>query len=156
MRKRVKTGDIIEITTKKGLAYAQYTHEHSKPPRYGSLVRVLPGFYQTRPNDFSEIAKLTSTFQTFFPLRTAVNQKVVTIVANEPIPIEERKFPVFRGGNPDFKTGKINVWWFWNGKKEWRVGKITEEQKKMPICEVVNDTMFIKMVESGYTPETDV
>ena len=36
-------GDVIEIATDKGLAYAQYTHE--EPRFYGSLIRVLPGVF---------------------------------------------------------------------------------------------------------------
>jgi hypothetical protein len=38
---------VIEIETPRGLAYAQYTHEHRDPPRLGSLLRVLPA----RPDD---------------------------------------------------------------------------------------------------------
>lgn len=36
-------GDIVEIRTLRGFAYAQYTHE---PAEFGSLIRVLPGLQQ--------------------------------------------------------------------------------------------------------------
>ena len=42
MSKRVKIGDIIEIETKRGFAYAQYV---MKVPEWGALLRVLAGFY---------------------------------------------------------------------------------------------------------------
>ena len=58
-RIRKKIGDVIEIPTSKGFAYVQYTHYHKDPPVYGSLIRVLEGFYKTRPSEqeFSEIVK---------------------------------------------------------------------------------------------------
>ena len=36
-------GDVIEIVTSKGLAYAQLTHRHTAPPRYDALIRVFSG-----------------------------------------------------------------------------------------------------------------
>lgn len=43
--KRPKIGDIIEIPTRLGFAYAQFTHKHSM---YGALLRVYNTVYQTR------------------------------------------------------------------------------------------------------------
>jgi hypothetical protein len=40
---RLKLGDIVEIKTAKGFAYAQYVNFHDRPPRYGTLMRILPG-----------------------------------------------------------------------------------------------------------------
>lgn len=64
-------GDIVEIRTPRGLAYAQYTHE---PPQFGSLIRVLPGLYESRPSDPARLAReqhLWVTFLGIIPL-TAV------------------------------------------------------------------------------------
>jgi hypothetical protein len=155
MAKKVKIGDVFEIKTKKGLAYAQYTHFHAKPPRYGYLIRILPGFFHIRPSGFSDLVNLRSVFVKFFPLQAAVNRNIVTIVANESIPVEALSFPVFRAGMIDPKTKKVHVWWFWDGEREWKIGAITEEQKKMPIRGLVNDTMLIELIESGWTPEND-
>jgi len=47
MPRRVKIGDIIEIPTSKGLAYAQYTHNHKQRPHFGALIRVLDGLFES-------------------------------------------------------------------------------------------------------------
>ena len=62
---RPRLGDVIEIETPKGLAYAQYTHEHRDPPRYGSLLRILPGIYSQRPSDFAALVAEEERFSVF-------------------------------------------------------------------------------------------
>ncbi len=47
------------------------------------------------------------------------------------------------------------VWWLWDGEKSWKVGEISPAQRKLPIKEVMNDTMLIELIEDGWTPETD-
>jgi hypothetical protein len=61
---------------------------------------------------------------------------------------------VSRGGTPDPKTKKVAVWWFWE-EKEWKVGELTSEQRKMPIRGIWNDTMLVHRIEIGWTPATD-
>jgi len=152
---KIKIGDIIEIPTQKGLVYAQYTHEHSESPHFGSLIRVFSDFYDERPEDFNEVAKSQTKFGTFFPLEISVKLKLVTIVANKPIISKSQRFPIFRAGLRAPKTGRVEVWWFWDGEKEWKVGEITEDQRKLPIRQIVNYAELVKMIESGWTPETD-
>lgn len=155
MAKGIRIGDIIEIATNKGFVYGQYTHEHTQPPRMGSLIRILGSFFEERPPDFGLLAESISVFKTFVPLARSVNLKLVSIVANEPIPNRESQFPVFRNGTIDPASGKVENWWFWDGNKEWRVGRITSEQKRMPILELVTVPELVKRIESGWTPETD-
>lgn len=50
MRKRAKIGDVIEIDTGDGLAYAHYSHKH-KP--FGALLRVFNRRYPERPADLA-------------------------------------------------------------------------------------------------------
>jgi len=54
MKQNVKIGDVLEVPTPRGFAYVQYAH-YQKP--YGTLIRVLPGFHQSRPTDFAQLAK---------------------------------------------------------------------------------------------------
>jgi hypothetical protein len=70
-RKRPQIGDVIEIETPAGLGYAQYTHEHREPPRFGSLLRVLPGIFAERPSDFKPLLVQDERFSIFFPLGAA-------------------------------------------------------------------------------------
>jgi hypothetical protein len=148
---RVKIGDIIEIPTSKGLAYAQYTHKHHQ---WGALIRVLDGIYKTRPSNFAELVKKQHRFVTFFPLGAAVNRKIFEVVGHAEVPEEAAKFPLFRAGNAD-KNWKVAVWWLWDGEKSWPVGQLTPEEYKLPIQEIPNDTALVNEIEKGWTPEND-
>src|SRR5260370_663958 len=79
MAKNVRIGDVIEIPTGRGLAYAQYC---LRKERWGALLRILPGFHQTRPSDLSQVVAQKERFVIFFPLQAAVNRKIFEVVAN--------------------------------------------------------------------------
>lgn len=153
--KRPKIGDIIEIPTRSGFAYAQFTHKHSM---YGALLRVYNTVYQTRQS-LDVIQLVVSVrepdFSVFFPLGAAVHRGIVSIVGNVPIPEKQKPFPLFRNGVVDPKTKKVETWWLWDGVNEWPIGKLTKEQKHLPFNEVWNDTLLVERIESGWSPETD-
>lgn len=149
---KLKIGDVVEIKTAKGLAYAQYAHKHKQ---YGALLRVFGDFYEVPQNGFAELEKNKPTSMCFFPLNAAVDQGIVSIVDNVALPTEAQVFPVFRAGVTDPSTRKVGGWWLWDGEKEWRVGDLNAEQRKFPIRGVWNDTLLIERIESGWTPETD-
>lgn len=150
--KRPKIGDILEIPTAKGLAYAQYTHQH---PQFGALIRVFDAFFDTRPSDFSKLADGQVRFSTFFPLAAAVKRSIFATVGHEGISPENKPFPIFRDGIADPKTKKVAVWWLWDGTKERKIGSLTPEQRQLPIRSVWNDTMLVKRIETGWTSSND-
>jgi|SRR5882762_10347375 len=150
---RPKIGDIIEIPTSKGLAYAQYTHQH---PQFGGLIRVFETLFQQRPDDFISLVNGPVRFSTFFPLRAAVSKGIFKVVEHHGVADPNRAFPVFRSGIADPKTKKVAVWWLWDGQREWRVGEITPEQRKLPLRSTWNDTMLVQRIEEGWRPEIDV
>lgn len=152
MPKRVQIGDIIEIPTAKGLAYAQYTHQH---PTHGGLIRVFDTLFENRPGDFSKLVAGPVRFSTFFPVRAAINRSIFQIVGHENVAPHNQSFPIFRNGIAEPTTKKVAVWWFWDGEREWKVGEITPEQRKMPIAGVWNDTMLVERIEAGWTPSND-
>ena len=154
-RIRPRIGDVIEIPTTAGLAYAQYTHKHARPPRYGALLRVLPGLHQQRPAHFSSIVLQRERFLAFFPLGAACNRRIVRVVASEPIPEWARPFPVFRYGNAD-RNGQVRVWFLWDGENETRVGALTPEQMKLPVHPGVwNDVLLIERIVQGSQASRD-
>lgn len=148
--KRPKIGDLIEIRTKRGLAYAQFTHKH---PTHGALLRILEGFYSDTPTDLVALANTRSTFQTFFPLAATIKRGTVSIVGNAPIPEDARAFPIFRNGVADPLTKVVKDWWLWDGQKEWMVGDLTPEQWKYPLEAVWNDTLLIERIEEDWKQE---
>ena len=149
---RIKMGDIIEIRTPEAFAYAQYINRHQ---RYGALIRVYSQLRDCRPTDMSEVLEGDVQFMCFFPLQAAINREIVSAIGNVGVPADASEFPVFRAGVVDPATGKVGVWWFWDGEKEWRVGSLSEEQRSMPIRGVWNDTILIERVVSGWRAEND-
>jgi hypothetical protein len=152
MVKRVKTGDIIEIPTKNGLAYAQCTH---KKDQWGFLIRVLPGFHSGRPASFSGLVDQKESFVTFFPVQQAVSRRIFRVAGHADVPRHARPFPLFRASGFVDREGYVHWWSLWDGDREWRVGALTPEQRKLPLRQVWNDTLLIQRIEEGWTPETD-
>jgi hypothetical protein len=152
MAKKIKIGDVFELRTGKGLAYAQCTHHHDE---YEHLVRVLPGFFTKRPRGFQELVGQPTRFCTFVALQTAVNKKAIEIVANEAVPPEAQTLPRFRNGVPNKTTNKVDTWWLWDGERQWLVGILSEEQRRLPILGTVTEERLIEQIVSGWTPETD-
>jgi hypothetical protein len=153
MAKKVKIGDIIEIHTRAGLRYAQFSHYHSlKPNNWGVLLRILPGVFAHRPEDFKEVASTKELYFTFFPLQAAINRRIVEVVGHEKVPDQAQKFPLFRNGVPNPATGKVEVWWLWDGVKEWKVGKLTGEQLDLPLLSIPSYPTLVEWIETGWTP----
>lgn len=152
MPKRVLVGDLIEISTEKGLAYAQYTHRDSL---MGSLIRVRSGMHAVRPSDPHVVFAERVQFITFVPLGAMVNRAVVKVVANLPIPLEDQAFPVFRNGVRSLADGSMR-WWLWDGKTEVPVTSLTPEQRHYPLRATWNDTMLVERICSGWTHAHDV
>ena len=155
-RLHIKIGDVIEIPASKGLAYAQYTHKHTSFPRFGSLIRVLQGFYEKRPPEqaLAELVKNPHRFQTFCPVHYGVNVGDWDRVGNFPVPEFAQKFPIFKNTNAFPKDDqKEKFWSLWDGEKSWRVGKLSiEEQMKYPRECIYNDTGLVHAIETGLGP----
>jgi len=150
--KKPEIGDLIEIKTNIGLAYAQYTHYHEV---YGALIRVFNRIYRDRPEFMRAITNDRIRFSVFFPLKAALKKKIVEIVGHEAVKEDLREFPLFRAGVVDPSTQKVAVWWLWDGEKEWKIGQLDANQSKLPIRGVWNDTLLIQRIEAGWTPEND-
>jgi hypothetical protein len=154
-RVRPRIGDVIEIPTPKGFAYAQFTH---KPPqKYGALLRVLPGLFPQRPSDFAELVLQRPVFSTFFPLGAACNRGIVTVVASEAIPPHATALPIFRNSHVDRTGNQVGPWFLWDGKREWRVKSLSDQQlRDYPPLGIWNDTLLIERILAGWRHEDEV
>lgn len=115
MAKKVKLGDILQVLTSQGVAYAQVTHKHSE---FGFLIRVFPGFHNQQPKDFSVVVEGEPQFSAFFVVQSAVNQGLLSVVGNVPVPEKLQAFPTFRSRN----GGPGGSLWLWDGKESFRLG----------------------------------
>jgi hypothetical protein len=156
MAKRIRIGDVVEVMTSKGMAYAQVAHLHREEhSAYGPFLRIAPGFFTKRPERFEELLRKEPIATMFCALRAAVKGGICEIVGNVPVPEAARSFPLFRGSNnlPGGTTPK--TWWFWDGERTWFVGKITPKQRTMPLREIVDGVVLRERIESGWSPATD-
>ena len=87
-RRRKKVGDLYEIETAKGLAYFQYNLENHE---WSSLIRVLQGFYKSRPSQgcLAELVKKSHRFQQFLALNKAIREKYEGLVFVNFVPTSE-------------------------------------------------------------------
>ena len=150
--KKPTIGDIYEIETSVGLAYAQFTHD-TDGGRFGEVLRILDGIHGKRPSNFTGIP---TKYVILYPLTKLVRkgEGYVEFVANEEVPPEAREFPMFRNGTPG-QDGKVADWWLWDGHNERRVGKLAPEQRSYPFFEVLNPEALKETIETGWTPESD-
>jgi hypothetical protein len=148
----LRFGDIVEIPTKSGYAYVQYTH---RIPQWGALIRVLPGIYKRRPADLKKLADRPERFVTFFPVTIAVHRKIFKVVGHSEVPESAKKLPLFRAAGFIDRAGKVHDWWLWDGEKSWRVGVLTDDLRRLPIKAVMNDTALISRIEKRWIPEKD-
>jgi len=150
---RIKFGNIVEIKTPTGLAYAIYTHRDAL---CGAVIRVFSKLHTVRPNDFTEMINGDIQFITIYPLQAAVNRKLVTIIGTVPVPEHLRAFPLFRtAGLPDPKTHRVYHWGFWDGEKEWNMDELTPELRKLPIRGTWNHTLLVDRITEGWKHEMD-
>lgn len=146
----MQVGDVIEIPTPKGRAYAQYTHRHE---RYGELIRVLPGLFDERP-DVSELVVQPERFVAFYPLAAIIgDDDDVRIISNEAVPEEARRFPLFKTGRRDPSTGQVKTWWLWDGEHEWPVSSLQEQHRRLSPRAIVNHELLVDRIATGWRPE---
>jgi hypothetical protein len=152
----VRIGDVLEVPTPRGLAYVQYTH-YQKP--LGTLIRVLPGFYQSRPADFVELAKAKELYFVFCPIEALVKQELLQVASNECVPDSVVRFPSMRRRGfvrPLAKGGGVSSWTIVEGENEHRVEKLTAAQARLSIASSWNLGMLVERLTEGWLPEMDL
>ena len=149
---RSKIGDIFEIKTREGLAYAQYTQESESD---GALIRVFEGLHEKVPTDLKKIANGFVAFATFFPVQAAIKQGLVRRVGHAEIAPTNKEMPVFRWGIPHPLSKKVEQWYLWDGTDHHKIDSLSEDQRKMPIREIMLMEGLTTAIEEGWKPEKD-
>ena len=150
---RAAIGDVVEIITSNGFAYAQLTHRHTAPPKYGDLIRVLNGIFDERPKDIDVVVSGDDQFRTFVPLNAMLKLPEFNVVGNYEVPEHCQPFPLFRAGNRSPKTKRVAVWWLWDGEREWRVNDLEPGQELLPIRQLITPPILIDRIETGWRSE---
>lgn len=148
MAKKVKLGDILQVLTSQGVAYAQVTHKH---PEFGFLIRIFSGFHNEHPNDFSRVVDSEPQFSAFFVVQSAVNQSLLSVVANVPVPESLQDFPTFRSRN----GGPGGSLWLWDGTESFRLEReLSSEELKYPTRGIISAPLLVDRIEKNYRAET--
>jgi hypothetical protein len=152
MSKRVAIGSILQIHTTKGYSYAQLTHKNQL---CGYLFRVLPGFFLAPIKSYESVVRTKELYYTFV-FREGLNERPVTeLVGVEKVPVECQSFPLFRAGTKDFRTGKVENWWLWDGEREWPIGELKGEQNNLPLREIWTSDILARRIEEGWMPSDE-
>lgn len=158
--KTPRIGDVIEVDTANGRAYAQYCYEDAGRTGLGALLRVLPGFFTARPASFTELVAMPERYFVYFPVRAAVRSGEVSIVGHEPVPEWARDAPLMRWGLPmPDKTGgrpRVHVWWLMRGNERLEppipAEDLSVEQERLSLREQVNYPALVSRLEAGWEP----
>ena len=159
-KRKARIGDIAEIATPAGLAYVQYSHDTHD---MGQLVRVLPGLYDIRPENFVELARQKELYFVFYTLDYALRAGETQIVSNQPAPEWAVPVPLMRHeGLRDVNDGRVVNWridlatasptieWIRNTPP---VYELSPELRRMSICMLVSHPAMVKDLAQGWTPE---
>lgn len=146
MTQEFAPGDVVEIETDQGLAYAQVTHRHSS---YPTVVRALDGLHDSRPADLAALIAGATAFVTMIPLAAALRQAGATFdrVGQVKVPQAHRTFPIFRMPIRD-KAGEIVYWWLWDGRSLSFEVDLDQTQSVLPMREVMTGSRFLEMLRT--------
>jgi len=159
-RKKAKLGDIFEIATPAGLAYVQFTHLRES---MGHLVRVLPGLFETRPQDIAELATQKELYFVFYPVSYALRDGLVHFVSNQPIPEWAKPSPLMRWRGLEDNTGK-SCWKILRASDELTldfhrrtpaIRELTPDQKKLSIHWLLGHESMVSHIARGWIPERE-
>jgi hypothetical protein len=149
--KKPRLGDIVEIKTPKGLAYLQYANKGT----LGDFVRILPGFFETRPRTFKELAKTKELYFTFYQVTAPALRDIVSVVANEKIPRWARRIPVLRRQGGISREGKALNWWIINGDESCQVNTLTPEQENLSVEQSWSHGLLVHRLVQGWLPKDE-
>ena len=149
MGRRVAVGDVIEVPTSVGLAYAQAI---DRKTGMGTLLRVFDALFESRPRDLSKVVDRPTRFECCFPLQAAVNRDIFEVVGHEGVKAPPPKEFKLRGFID--RDGTIHNWFIVQGEDHHLIESLSEEQKKLPYEEIINDTLLIERIEDGWRHET--
>jgi hypothetical protein len=141
-----KVGDVFEFDTPCGLAYFQVATHH---PRYKTLIRVLPGLYESRP-DIGNLVGGSDRFKAFYPVDSALHEGLIRSIGVFPVPDTDARFPLMKW--PIGGEGHRYGWAIWDGRREVeRRANLTEEQKDYPEPGIWNHALLLDNVASDWS-----
>ncbi len=157
--KKVRIGDIVEISTPAGLAYVQYTHDGGTN---GELVRVLPGLYENRVSDLASLARQKELYFVFYIMNYALRTGQAEVVSNQPVPEWAKAHPMMRHAAAFDDFRRVIRWRIVSAASQLTpqelirtplLTELTPEQEKLSIREIWPHAAMVRELARGWTPE---
>lgn len=147
-----KQGEILEISSDRGIAYAQVLRPRQKQ---GDLLRVYNGYWPLPLTSLDVLNDGETKFHLFMPVDRELENDRIRRVGILPVPPSELGFPTFRSGLLNPLTKRVEIWWLWNGEKEWKVGDLTAEQHKLSPDGMWDLNFLLGKLNQDWKPEED-
>jgi hypothetical protein len=147
IRSRLLGGEILEVPIGAQFGYVQYLGSHRE---HGDAILVNPKLH-VRQSSFGA-GFFSSGYVTFYPACLAVTQRRAEVVAQSPPP----KFPKrYRRPRAVLSDGAVESWVIEGGWRDIVKNKLSDEERKMPIANVLNHEQLSSQIAKGWTPEND-
>jgi len=111
-------------------------------------VRVIEGFFDTRPTDLDALVSRKTRFVAMIPLAAAMAGAGATVenIGNCLVPQAHRDFPIFCMPIRN-KKNEVLYWWFWDGRGLSYDVELTAAQNALPLREVMTGARFLELLE---------
>lgn len=151
MSKRIREGDVFEVSTPRGFAYIQYTSKH---PEYGQTVRVLPGLYDELPDVGSLVAE--HLFFAFYPVSLAAQRNMVKRIGLFDIPEGKSTPERLRRAGGRTREGLVRNWIVEEPAGERLVVKLSQDEKLLSLAQIWNHEMLVTRLSDEWRPNREV
>lgn len=91
--KRLKLGDILAFQTDRGYRIFHWAYN---VPKKGKYIRVMPGFYQTIPNNLNDIVSGECAFIIWADINWYYKNGLFILVGHEEVSNETYPFPEYQ------------------------------------------------------------
>lgn len=147
--KRLKTGDVLAINTKKGIAFLQYVLDTENNCQ---LIRILDGLYDQHSDFSEEMLSRKEKYFLHFPLYAAYKRKLITFIGSYVLPTNLNIPKYFRSQLIHPLTGKSS-WYIReeNSSSMKHILKLSEDEIKLSDWSVWNDTLLKERLEENWT-----
>ena len=147
MGKRLKTGDVLEITTGDGrFVYLQYLGKHAE---YGDAVAVCPREYASRVPENASL--FVSAYVTFYPAHAAVARGLARVHGTS----APQRMPA-RWRRAGARVGlTVKTWIIEDGSSEEVKHQLSPEERHLPIAAIWNHEFLLQRVREGWRPEME-
>jgi hypothetical protein len=148
-RRKLKSGDILEVFLPAGIGYVQYVGTHAE---YGDAVRVLSGHYASRVADLSGLLS-DAGYLAFYPATAAVAEGLVSVAGSLPLPAGCGVPTHLRRAGARAPDGKILTWIIEKDGTDTVCRELTDAERQLPIASIWSHEGLTTRMSQGWSPD---